>query len=256
MIPPEFEWLIRTEVFVARGQHPNLEPAEQIGEPELARLSVCQRRFLRLQSLVCQRQSRWSANPVTAAVRLWTCIMDPILQSTLIKTAMPSLAIIVILTVTKRRGISWGEDLGLRAPTFQSTIGWLVTWIAWIVASEIIIRTFALDQATVWPDYPLMIVVLRVVAIGLLGPFAEELVMRGMLLHVLRRTRIGAIGSIGQIAVLWAGLHYSYGAGTLALVAIDGVMFGLARYQSGSLYLPMAMHALGNSVSIYQSLST
>lgn len=29
---------------------------EQIGEPELARLSVFQRRFLRLQFLVCQRQ--------------------------------------------------------------------------------------------------------------------------------------------------------------------------------------------------------
>jgi len=44
--------------------------AEQIGEPELARLSVFQHRFLRLQFLVCQRQFRWSANPVTS-VRLF-----------------------------------------------------------------------------------------------------------------------------------------------------------------------------------------
>jgi len=43
--------------------------AEQCGEPELARLSVFQRRFLRLQFLVCQRQLRWSANPVTLNVR-------------------------------------------------------------------------------------------------------------------------------------------------------------------------------------------
>ena len=41
---------------------------EQIGEPELTRLSVCQRRFLRLGFLVCQRQFRWPANPVTSVV--------------------------------------------------------------------------------------------------------------------------------------------------------------------------------------------
>ena len=46
----------------------NRDAAEQIGEPELARLSVFQRRFLRLQFSVCQRQLRWSANPVTSNV--------------------------------------------------------------------------------------------------------------------------------------------------------------------------------------------
>ena len=43
-------------------------PNEQIGEPELARLSVFQRRFLRLQFLACQRRLRWSANPITLGV--------------------------------------------------------------------------------------------------------------------------------------------------------------------------------------------
>jgi hypothetical protein len=43
---------------------------EQDGEPELARLSVFQCRFLRLQFLVCHRQLRWSANPVTSIVEL------------------------------------------------------------------------------------------------------------------------------------------------------------------------------------------
>ncbi len=41
---------------------------EHIGEPELARFLVFQRRFLRLQFPVCQSQSRWSANPVTLVV--------------------------------------------------------------------------------------------------------------------------------------------------------------------------------------------
>ena len=47
----------------------NQRCGEQIGEPELARLSVFQSRYLRLQFSVSQRQLRWTANPVTLAVR-------------------------------------------------------------------------------------------------------------------------------------------------------------------------------------------
>ena len=41
---------------------------EQIGQPELARLPVFQRRFLRLQVTVGQRLLHRSANPVTSNV--------------------------------------------------------------------------------------------------------------------------------------------------------------------------------------------
>jgi len=44
--------------------------AEQVGEPELARHWVFQRRFLRLQFTLVQRQLRWSANPVTSNVTI------------------------------------------------------------------------------------------------------------------------------------------------------------------------------------------
>ena len=56
-----------------RGISPHNNPARagrtQNGEPELARLLVFQRRFLRLQFSVCQESLRWSANPVTSVVR-------------------------------------------------------------------------------------------------------------------------------------------------------------------------------------------
>ena len=43
----------------------------------LARLSVFQRRFLRLQFLVTQRQFRWSANPVTSNVIPLDILTEP-----------------------------------------------------------------------------------------------------------------------------------------------------------------------------------
>jgi hypothetical protein len=49
MIPPECEGLVSREAFVARGHHFNLEAVEQSGEPALARLSIFERRLVRLQ---------------------------------------------------------------------------------------------------------------------------------------------------------------------------------------------------------------
>ncbi len=52
---------------VVHAEHGN-HRTEQIGETELARLSVFRCRFLRLQFLVYQHQLRWPANPATSAV--------------------------------------------------------------------------------------------------------------------------------------------------------------------------------------------
>ena len=181
--------------------------------------------------------------------------MHSLLVSTLAKLLVPAVAALVVLLVSRKRGFSWGEDLGLRRPKTLALFGWLGLWLVWIAASEVLIRVLGLDQAKAWPGYPPSILVLRIVAIGLVGPFAEELVMRGVVFHVLRRTALGPLGAIAVTAVGWSAMHYLYGPGTLALVAVDGVVLGLARHRSGSLWVPVAMHALGNLISICQSLT-
>jgi len=49
-------------------------------------------------------------------------------------------------------------------------------------------------------------------------------------------------------------MHYNYGLGMLILITVDGIILGFARYKSGSLWIPITMHALGNLISIGQSL--
>ncbi len=131
---------------------------------------------------------------------------------------------------------------------------WIIVWIEWIAVTEFLIRTLDLDQAQPWPSYPIVIVILRVLAIGIAGPMAEELVMRGCVLHLLQRTLLGIYGAIAVISLGWAALHYSYGIGTMLLIVVDGVLFGTARVHSKSLWTPIAMHSLGNMISIGQSL--
>ncbi len=94
---------------------------------------------------------------------------------------------------------------------------------------------------------------LRVLAIGILGPAAEELVFRGILFARLLKP-IGPAATIVATAAAWAALHYGYNWLTLSQVFGDGLILGLARHQSRSTNVPIAMHAVGNLFSIYQSL--
>lgn len=181
--------------------------------------------------------------------------MDPQLQTSLIKLAVPTLASVVVLFATWRRGISWKSDLGLRVPHFARAACWLGFWVVWIWISEQIIRALGLEQAKLWPEYPLHIFVIRIAAIGLAGPILEELVTRGLALHLLRKTSVGTIGAILITAVVWSCFHFRYEAGGLILIAVDGVIFALSRIHTGSLWVPIAMHILGNNVSIFQSIT-
>ncbi len=174
--------------------------------------------------------------------------------STLTKLAIPVVACLVILAVTRKRGVSWRDDLGLKAASPAGAAGWLVLWLAWVAASEFVIERFGLQQAEAWPAYPPSILVMRIVAIGMAGPFFEELVARGVFFNLFRRTALGPPGAIIIVALGWALSHYRYDLPTIALVCADGVLLGLARHQSGSLWVPISMHVVGNLISIGQSL--
>jgi len=181
--------------------------------------------------------------------------MDPLLRATLLKLVLPLGIIAIVLVVSKVRGLSWKDDLGMRWPNPSSWPVWIGVWIAWVALGEVAIRVFGMETAAPWQAYPALIVVLRVAAIGIAGPASEELVMRGALLGKLRATRLGPLGAIAVVAAAWALMHYNYDPMTIGLIFTDGLVLGAARHYGQSIYLPIVMHMMGNLFSIYQSLS-
>ncbi|MEJ0086133.1 MAG: CPBP family intramembrane glutamic endopeptidase [Pseudomonadota bacterium] len=181
--------------------------------------------------------------------------MTDLLLTTLPKVLLPALAIVVLLFVAKRRGFSLAEDLGLRKPEWKFAAFFLILWVCLIALEESVTRGMAGAGIKVWPAYPALILFLRILAIGVLGPIAEELVFRGLFLRMLGRTRVGIYGAILITAALWSIIHLQYAPILLAIIFIDGLALGLARHFTKSLYVPIAMHILGNLFSIYQSLS-
>jgi len=92
--------------------------------------------------------------------------------------------------------------------------------------------------------------VLRVLAVGVLGPIAEELIFRGWFFGVLLK-RVSPAVTILLTAAGWAALHYAYGVAVLGVILVDGLLLGLARWKTRSVYPPIVMHMLYNLYAIW-----
>ena len=176
--------------------------------------------------------------------------MNDYLLPTLAKVLIPAVGIGLMALVVAKKKLSFSEDIGFRLPAAAGAVGFFVLWLVLIAAEE----SLAPSVPKPWREYPMGIVVLRILAIGILGPIAEEFAFRGILMSALRRTAIGAYGAILVTAALWAAIHTQYELPVLALLFLDGIVLGLARHVTRSIYVPIAMHITGNLFSIWQSL--
>lgn len=87
---------------------------------------------------------------------------------------------------------------------------------------------------------------LMVLLVGLIVPVAEELLFRGLVLDFLRQ-RYGAGPAILGSAVAFGMVHFepSIAVGTGVL----GIVMGVARLKTGSLWPAVAIHATNNTLS-------
>jgi len=175
-----------------------------------------------------------------------------VLTSTLLKLLLPTIAIIVIILVTRARRQP-PDALGLQRPVWREAIVWFVVWIAWAAIAEIVIAKTGMDQPRAW-SYPLAITILRVLAIGVAGPIVEEL-FRSLLIFVLKtRVKVTPAFAVVLSSLVWAFAHFQYDVPTITLIFLDGLILGTARVRSQSVYVPIAMHILGNLFSVWESI--
>ena len=130
-------------------------------------------------------------------------------------------------------------------------------WVALVVS---VLTTVGLSVVGLLPvegnpefNIPTLLVVS---ALGLVGIFiqasAEELFFRGYLTQFVRRFTANKILFLGIPALLFAAPHVlniaSLGGGPLALAPyfVSGLLYGWAAYQSGSLWMAVALHFVNN----------
>lgn len=188
----------------------------------------------------------------------------------------------VVVSVLRAVAPAWFSDPAVQALVFQSTIyifvmlvlyalvsirhgmplwsslGWTLefrgAWLCVLVAPALAISVSLLGALLRAPAIPTPVddlisgqVSLAVVALFavVLGPLFEELLFRGFFFALVRRLA-GAWAAIFGAAIPFALLHgvqYEWSWQHLLLVGFAGVVFGFARYRTGSTAASALLHA-------------
>jgi membrane protease YdiL (CAAX protease family) len=167
------------------------------------------------------------------------------------KVLLPAAVIALMFVIARRRRLSL-DWLGVAPAPPIATLLWVLGYAAWMLLSNALLHWRGPWDFTPWQHASLLADGLRVLGVSFLGPIAEELVFRGFLYDLFnRRFKFKVPVTIAATAVLWALLHVQYTPAVLAVLAVDGVLLGLARYQSKSILPPILMHVVWNLYAIW-----
>lgn len=95
---------------------------------------------------------------------------------------------------------------------------------------------------------------IRAATIVLLAPLAEEVAFRGTMYGSLVKQKLHPALTVLLPALAFTVIHFQYSGLGLGFIFIDGVIFGLARRHTNSLFVPVLLHTLGNAYAIYERM--
>lgn len=172
--------------------------------------------------------------------------------------AFVSLALIVsapvaigmtFLFIKARDGLSFSAYVDLRPPTIGQIVRWTLALVAAVVAFVFLASTFTDPQTQQFIEdlaadpHPIPLVVFAIVIVA---PITEELIFRGFMFTGLERSAVGGTGAVVITSVLWSLLHAQYDLLGMSQILVIGIIFGLARLKTRSLWVCIVLHALFN----------
>jgi hypothetical protein len=141
------------------------------------------------------------------------------------------------------------EYLCLKPVTFTTMLKWIGLFVVVTIAIDFglmwfdesagkdFMSTIYKEAKPVWMLWLTLIVA---------APLFEEVFFRGFLLTRFAASFMRPIGAVVVTAGLWAAMHLQYDVFGIAIVFCFGLLLGAARLRSGSLMVPLALHALEN----------
>ena len=155
-------------------------------------------------------------------------------------------AVIVVFCALRRR-LSLRRDLALRLPTATAFAAWLAAYFGLYALLEVVGPLLQPNgESAASPYTPVEAMVAYVIFAVVAAPLFEEILFRGFLHSGWSRSRLGVPGTILLTSGLWAAMHLPASAAALTVMFVHGLLLGLARHYSGSLYVPLGMHVAHN----------
>jgi membrane protease YdiL (CAAX protease family) len=166
-----------------------------------------------------------------------------------------------VLWLLRRRGHVLTDLVGRRRPFGRlAGVGLGVGLLAWLGSTVVVAVLVAVSGSERVPEQALtgslsdgiLPLLLAVVAAVVMAPIAEELLFRGLLHRALRRRRslpvATAVSSLA-FAVVHVDVAFSQPLALVGLVIV-GAALAVAYERTGSLVVPIVMHAVHNGVAI------
>ena len=145
----------------------------------------------------------------------------------------------------------WWQGVGLVRFNLRHLYVWVLILGVYLGLERIAVELLQVDigefmQKMVGQRDPFLILTIVVWA-----PLTEELLFRGYLFEVWRRSRLGLWGTLIFTSSLFALMHSGqYGVASLVFMFCFSFLMGATREQSGSVWLPIILHSLANLMSV------
>jgi CAAX protease family protein len=163
--------------------------------------------------------------------------------------------LVIAACVLLRKGISLKEYLAIKSLPLKTYALWLVIGLiflfGWQGLSVVLDQPGSEWMATTYQtaEYiPLLWIALVVAA-----PLIEELFFRGFLFEGLRDSWMGSTGAVLVTSIAWAAIHVQYEMFHIVLIGTLGVLLGIAKVKTRSLYIPIAMHSMNNLLATVET---
>jgi membrane protease YdiL (CAAX protease family) len=159
---------------------------------------------------------------------------------------------LIFLFVKVRKSINVREYLEFKPVTRKTFLVLLSITLVLTVLTELASvffefpdSQFVIDiyKKSVWP-------VVLWIAMVIFAPVFEETFFRGFLFVGLKQSWLGSGGTIALTALLWALLHIQYDVYGMLTVVILGIILGVARLKTGSLWSPILIHSFWNFLAM------
>ena len=154
-----------------------------------------------------------------------------------------------------RKGTTVRRYLGVNPLPLRAMIKWLGLVALFMILSDAI--TSLLGRPTV-PEFMVStyktsyFAPLLWLAVLVAAPLMEETLFRGFLFEGLRHSRMGVTGAIALTSLVWTAIHFQYDLYELCILFVMGVILGMARSRTDSIYAPIILHSFCNLVAMVQ----
>ena len=159
------------------------------------------------------------------------------------------LTVAAILLIVLIKGQGFKDYLAFHEVRLRTLFKWMGILVAFLIVTDLAAEMLRIDLGgdsmtelfkTTHPAW------LFWIAAVLAAPLFEEVLFRGLLFRGFQASFLGTGGTIVLTALLWAAMHLQYNLYGMGFIAAVGMLFGTARARTGSLIVPMALHAALN----------